>query len=188
MPDTPTDPRALPVLPEPWTAASTIKCTACGRAYKPRIAPQTAEPASFWWGAPPHLCECGNSSFKGTLGEGPSPAIYTADQMRAYATAALSAHQAEVDALKAERHVSVPTMTLTIPCQDYAAFERVLSALGDQLRGWRITSECMDGGAKVFTLTAEREDDTRRFNAYDVPAIDAAIADGSTGQGDGEHA
>jgi hypothetical protein len=51
-----------------------------------------AEPTMFpAWATPAHACRCGSVSFKGTLGEGPSPAQFTADQMRSYALAAVEA-------------------------------------------------------------------------------------------------
>jgi hypothetical protein len=75
-------------LPAPWTVASTIKCTACGRPYEPaRYAAFAAFVRPTFGGTPKYTCECGNASFAGTLGEGPSPAQFTADQMRAYGQA-----------------------------------------------------------------------------------------------------
>ncbi len=87
----------LPPLPEPWSAASTIKCTACGRPYKPAIPAGIAAPLR-WGAAPSPACECGNNEWRGTLGEGQVPTQYTADQMRAYARAAMLAAAPAVSA------------------------------------------------------------------------------------------
>lgn len=83
----------LPELPEPWTVASTIKCTACGAPYVPQrfVGSPLGSPL-----AQAHKCKCGSTSFAGSIGyDSPSPAIYTADQMRAYARSASLAGAAD---------------------------------------------------------------------------------------------
>jgi hypothetical protein len=92
----------LPALPEPYTVASTIKCTACGAPYSPPLT-LAGEAAQWALGRiPPHSCRCGNTQFGGTVSsESLSPAQFTADQMNAHATAA-------VEADRASRAVQVP--------------------------------------------------------------------------------
>lgn len=82
----------LPELPEPYSAASSIKCVACGEQYKPTAAnlprlPWTT-PCSF-------ACRCGSTSWQGNYREGPSPAQFTADQMHTYARAAIALNRGE---------------------------------------------------------------------------------------------
>lgn len=78
---------AYPPLPEPWSAASTIKCAACGKAYIPKPLGAMAAGA-FMQPIHQHACVCGGTSFKAAIGyDSPSPAAYTADQMRAYVDA-----------------------------------------------------------------------------------------------------
>jgi hypothetical protein len=70
---------AIPELPEPYTVASTIKCTACGAPYKPTIYRHLLPLGHM---TPPHTCKCGSNQFGGTVGySSPSPAQFTADQM-----------------------------------------------------------------------------------------------------------
>lgn len=71
---------ALPPLPEPYSVASTIKCVACGEPYRPSI--PVARP--MFSGITTNACKCGGTTFGGTFVEGPSPAVYTADQLRTY--------------------------------------------------------------------------------------------------------
>jgi len=83
---------SLPELPAPWSSANTVVCAACGAPYKPRS--PTAMCIGSGFRPMTHACACGNTSFKGTIGyDSPSPARYTADQMREYAT--LSLQEAE---------------------------------------------------------------------------------------------
>lgn len=82
------------VMPEPYTVASTLKCSVCGAAYVPtRYAAPMAAHGVAMATVPPYACKCGSTQFFGTVGyDSPSPAIYTADQLRTY-SAALAAER-----------------------------------------------------------------------------------------------
>lgn len=81
----------LTAMPVPWSVASAIKCTACGAPYVPNLMP-SALPIGLH--VPRPTCTCGNSSFAGTLNyDSPSPAVYTAGQMREYGRQSYSAGQ-----------------------------------------------------------------------------------------------
>jgi len=82
----------LPPKPEPFTVASTMKCTACGADYEPAraLAPNAAA-ANFAWRVPPHACKCGCTQFGGTVSyDSPSPAKYTDAHLEAFARAAVA--------------------------------------------------------------------------------------------------
>ena len=77
------EPSNPPPLPEPFTVASTMKCTACGAPYEPAraLAPMAAA-AGLGWRVPAHACKCGNTQFGGTVSyDSPSPAQFTGQQM-----------------------------------------------------------------------------------------------------------
>ncbi len=98
----------LPPLPEPYSASSAIKCATCGASYKPgySLMPQgNGFPSLIRQTA----CQgCGGTSFTASIGyDSPSPAKYTAGQMHAYATEALSAQAAELEALRAQRDIAI---------------------------------------------------------------------------------
>jgi hypothetical protein len=78
----------LPKVPEPWTAASTLKCTACGAPYESvRALAPMAGAACLGGYVPAHACKCGNTQFDGTVSyDSPSPAQFTAAHMRDFAT------------------------------------------------------------------------------------------------------
>jgi hypothetical protein len=85
----------LPPLPEPWTAASTLKCTACGAAYEPSRALAPIAANSLFGAMSSGACKCGSQQFSGTFGyDSPSPAKYTADQMNAHYLAGYEAGRA----------------------------------------------------------------------------------------------
>lgn len=83
----------LPLLPEPYKAPQSMFCASCGAPYEPSRA--FLAPCAAGMGAPlysNHGCKCGGNSFRGTIDSNGPTAQYTADQMRAYARAALEAH------------------------------------------------------------------------------------------------
>jgi hypothetical protein len=98
-----------PPLPAPWSAKDSVKCAACD---KPASLAKRATPVGPYAFAQvaQFACQCGSTSFKATLGEGPSPAQFTAEQMHAYAAqrfadgVALGVEQmtADLDAAQAE--------------------------------------------------------------------------------------
>ena len=93
----------LPPLPEPDSASSAIKCATCGASYKPgySLMPQGNGFSSL---IRQTACQgCGGTSFTASIGyDSSSPAKYTAGQMRAYATKAVAAQAAELEALRAD--------------------------------------------------------------------------------------
>ena len=100
----------LPPLPEPWKASSTLKCTACGAPYEPaRARVPVAAGNPFARAMSSGACKCGNAQFGGTFGyDSPSPAQFTAGQMRDYARAALAAHSASRSVAEDRGGVAVP--------------------------------------------------------------------------------
>lgn len=84
----PTNLSDYPPLPEPWSANSTIKCAACGKAYVPKAIGTVAVGSMFLQPVQQHACTCGGTSFKATIGyDSPSPAKYTDAQMFAFVDA-----------------------------------------------------------------------------------------------------
>lgn len=71
-----------PPLPAPFTAVSTIKCTACGAPYQPAVNPAPHAAAILGSRMTGGICKCGNAQWGGTISsENVSPAQFTADQM-----------------------------------------------------------------------------------------------------------
>lgn len=82
--------QALPELPEPWSAASAVICAACKKSYVPPAMGTVAANALFQ-PVKQSACACGSTSFTATIGyDSPSPAKFTADQMREYGRACLA--------------------------------------------------------------------------------------------------
>lgn len=126
MADHPREADRVP-LPEPFTVASTIKCVGCGAPYEPMRNPApNAAPTAFPWQPPSNACKCGSTAWEGTMGyDSPSPAVYTADQLRAYATACVAAavaeDRAEIQKLQKALFFWLPN----VPAMDGAVGDRI---------------------------------------------------------------
>lgn len=89
-----TKPEDFPPLPQPWSAASTIKCVNCGAPWQPSL--------TMAGGGAPLVCACGSTSFSGTLDWPEPPTKYTAADMRAYVLADRAARSEGREAMAAE--------------------------------------------------------------------------------------
>ncbi len=86
----------LPPLPKPYTVASMLKCVVCQAPYEPAraIAPHAAAGLGIT-AMTSSRCKCGSNAFQGTVGyDSPSPAQFTADQLKTYARAAIAQDRA----------------------------------------------------------------------------------------------